>query len=77
MTMTTASDYKAAIVTEYDGCATTGDKGAMLRREGLYSSHISERRKASNTGALAGLDKPPRSGSRRTANGAHRAMAPA
>lgn len=49
---------------EYDGCTTTGDKGALLRREGLYSSHISEWRKASNTGALAGLTGTPRSAKR-------------
>ncbi len=46
---------------EYDGCTTAGDKGALLRREGLYSSHISEWRKASNAGSLAGLTGTPRS----------------
>ena len=54
-------EYKLAIVAEYDGCTTSGDKGALLRREGLYSSHISEWRKAGNTGALAGLTGTPRS----------------
>ena len=54
-------EYKLAIVAEYDGCTTSGDKGALLRREGLYSSHISEWRKARNTGALAGLTGTPRS----------------
>ena len=49
---------------EYDGCNTAGEKGALLRREGLYSSHISEWRKASSTGALAGLTGTPRSAKR-------------
>jgi len=57
-------DYKAAIVAEYDGCTSVGEKGALLRREGLYSSHISEWRKASSTGALAGLTGTPRSSKR-------------
>src|SRR5271166_6466344 len=33
-------------------------KGALLRREGLYSSHIVEWRKARDAGALAGLAAP-------------------
>ena len=32
-----------------------GDKGALLRREGLYTSHIVEWRRARDAGALAGL----------------------
>jgi len=36
------ADYKLRIVAEYDACAGDGDKGALLRREGLYSSHIVE-----------------------------------
>ena len=34
--------------------------GAILRREGLYSSHIIEWRKAAAAGAQAGLAGPPR-----------------
>jgi hypothetical protein len=41
----------------YDG-APDGEKGAVLRREGLYSSHIAEWRKARDIGALAGLAAP-------------------
>ncbi len=49
------ADYKLAILEEYDACAGDGDKGAVLRREGLYSSHIVEWRRARDAGALAGL----------------------
>src|SRR5215470_9480341 len=33
-------DYKRKIVREADGCKTSGAVGALLRREGLYSSHL-------------------------------------
>ena len=49
------ADYKLAILDEYDRCAGDGDKGALLRREGLYTSHIVEWRRARDCGALAGL----------------------
>ena len=49
------ADYKLAILDELDGCVGDGDKGAVLRREGLYSSHVVEWRRARDAGALAGL----------------------
>jgi transposase-like protein len=49
------TEYKAAIVEEYDGATDPGAKGAILRREGLYTSHIVEWRRAKEAGALAGL----------------------
>lgn len=48
------AEYKLRIVAEYDACAGDGDKGALLRREGLYSSHIIEWRRARDADALAG-----------------------
>jgi transposase len=45
---------KLAILAEYDAAAD-GEKGALLRREGLYSSHIDYWRKARDGGVLAGL----------------------
>jgi hypothetical protein len=45
------------MVAEYDAAAD-GQKGAVLRREGLYSSHIIEWRRARDAGALAGLKAP-------------------
>src|SRR4029450_7695004 len=38
-------EYKLAILAEYDRLTEPGDKGALLRREGLYSSHIVEGRR--------------------------------
>ena len=54
---TFTAKYKLAILAEYDA-APEGAKGALLRREGLYSSHIVEWRKARDAGALAGLAVP-------------------
>jgi len=49
--------YKARILEEYEGLDKAG-KGALLRREGLYTSLISEWRKQRDRGALAALAKP-------------------
>jgi len=54
---TFTAQYKLDIVAEYDA-APEGAKGAVLRREGLYSSHIIEWRRARDAGALAGLKAP-------------------
>ena len=51
---TFTAEYKAGILAEYDA-ADRGGRGAILRREGLYSSHIIEWRKAAEAGAQAGL----------------------
>jgi transposase len=48
------------VLAEYYACSDPGAKGALLRREGLYSSHLVEWRRASHTGALAGLGGLPR-----------------
>jgi transposase len=45
-------DYKLAILAEYDRCTHPGDKGALLRREGLYSSLITDWRRQHREGAL-------------------------
>jgi transposase-like protein len=49
--------YKQEILAAYEA-APEGEKGAILRREGLYSSLISEWRRARDAGALAGLRRP-------------------
>jgi transposase len=54
---TFTAKYKLEVLAAYDS-APDGEKGAVLRREGLYSSHIAEWRKARNAGALAGLAAP-------------------
>ena len=51
---TFSAEYKAAILAEYDA-ADRGERGAVLRREGLYSSHIVEWRKAAEAGAASAL----------------------
>jgi transposase len=45
--------YKLAILDEYAELTDLGAKGALLRREGLYSSHIVEWRRAREVGGLA------------------------
>ena len=50
-----SAEYKLAMVEEYDACVGDGDKGALLRREGLYSSHIVEWRRARDAAAIDGL----------------------
>jgi transposase len=47
------AQYKLDVVAEYDA-ARAGEKGAVLRREGLYSSHVIEWRRARDAGVLAG-----------------------
>jgi transposase-like protein len=49
-------EYKRRIVREADGCRTAGAVGALLRREGLYSSHLAWRA-ARERGELAGTAK--------------------
>jgi transposase len=51
------AQYKLDVLAAYEA-AGPGEKGAILRREGLYSSHIVEWRRARDSGALAGLARP-------------------
>lgn len=50
-----SAEYKLAILDEYERLTDPGAKGALLRREGLYSSHIVEWRRARDVGALREL----------------------
>jgi transposase len=50
-------EYKRKIVREADDCKTPGTVGALLRREGLYSSHLTTWRAARELGELAGAPK--------------------
>ena len=52
-----SAKYKARILEEYEALNKAG-KGALLRREGLYSSLISEWRKQRDRGALEALARP-------------------
>ncbi len=46
------AEYKLRMVAEYDRATEPGERGALLRREGLYHSHIIEWRKARDAGTL-------------------------
>lgn len=47
------AEYKLAVIDKYEN-APNGEKGAILRREGLYSSHIIEWTRARDAGRLGG-----------------------
>ena len=49
--------YKLRIVEEADRCTEPGEVGQLLRREGLYSSHLTTWRKAAHSGSLKALSK--------------------
>jgi transposase-like protein len=50
------AEYKARILDQYDALPAGADeRGALLRREGLYTSHLAEWRRARRAGALEGL----------------------
>ena len=55
------AEYKFRILSEADRSTESGQLGAMLRREGLYSSHLTAWRKQRNEGTFAGLE-PKRRG---------------
>jgi transposase len=50
-----SAKYKLRILTEADQCTQQGEIGALLRREGLYSSHLTTWRRQRDRGQLAGL----------------------
>ncbi len=55
------AEYKIKILEEADGCQELGQLGALLRREGLYSSHLANWRRLRKKGSLASL-KPKKRG---------------
>jgi len=53
---TFSAEYKARILAEYDALgAGSTERGALLRREGLYTSHVAEWRKARESAGLEAL----------------------
>ena len=50
-----SAKYKLRILAEADQCTQRGEIGALLRREGLYSSHLTTWRKQRDRGQLEGL----------------------
>jgi len=64
---TFTAEYKARVLAEYEALPEhSGERGALVRREGLYSSHIAEWRKARDAAALDALEPKVRL-ARRTA----------
>jgi transposase len=50
-------ERKLRILAEYEAAATPEARGAVLRREGIYSSHISLWRQKRDSGGKAALDR--------------------
>jgi len=61
------AEYKMRIIEEADRCTGKGQVGELLRREGLYSSHLYHWRQLRDKGSLASL-KPKRRGRKRKPN---------
>jgi transposase len=52
------AEYKLAVLREADGCSGSGEIGELLRREGLYRSHLATWRRQRDEGALGALSRP-------------------
>jgi transposase-like protein len=50
-----SAEYKRRVLQEADACTQRGEVGALLRREGLYSSHLNTWRQQRARGELQGL----------------------
>ena len=55
-----SAKYKLRILEEADSCIEAGQVGALLRREGLYSSHLTTWRRQRDEGVLKGLSPQKR-----------------
>ena len=55
-----STEYKRRILEEANECTEPGQIGALLRREGLYSSHLSTWRRQRERGVLEGLSPKKR-----------------
>ena len=53
-----SAEYKLRILREAAACSRPGEIGALLRREGLYTSHLTYWRKQRDAGALRELGRP-------------------
>ena len=53
-----SAEYKLRILREAEACTRPGEVGGLLRREGLYSSILSEWRKQRDAGSLQALSRP-------------------
>jgi transposase len=62
--------YKLSVVAEADACSAPGEVGALLRREGLYSSHLGKWREQRDAGALGALQPRQRGPQKQSADAA-------
>jgi transposase-like protein len=62
------AEYRLRILEEADRCTESGEVGRLLRREGLYSSHLTAWRKARRDGALRGLSSKKRGAKPKASN---------
>lgn len=53
------AEYKLAVLAEYEMLTEPGARGALLRREGLYSSHIQDWKRVRDAGSLDALAAKP------------------
>jgi len=53
-----SAEYKLRILRDVEACTRPGEIGALLRREGLYSGHLSKWRRQRDAGALEALGRP-------------------
>jgi hypothetical protein len=51
------AEYKLGVLSEADGCSAAGEIGELLRREGLYSSHLATWRKQRDAGSIQALSR--------------------
>jgi transposase len=54
------AEHKLRVLRQADACTGTGELGALLRREGLYSSHLTTWRRQREQGSLAALSPKKR-----------------
>ena len=69
------AEYKQKILREAEHCRKSGEIGALLRREGLYSSHLTDWRAARARGERAGLEAKRRGTKPRVRDGQAQRMA--
>jgi len=50
-----SASYKAAVLAKFEACRSASERGVLLRREGLYRSHIYKWQEQRDAAALAGL----------------------
>src|SRR5437867_1249476 len=53
-----SAQYKLRVLREAEACTHPGEVGALLRRAGLYTSHLTYWRKQRDAGALEALSRP-------------------